>query len=119
MTSCCGECQWSPSTPPLPARSPTARLQRHRRTADGKRVADGSFSHRPWKDDRGEIYHRVPFNPSRSPMHDGQPIDAATHITCVRLAWTLVHRIQNLLRPDEVDDCARQFYLDIRAHYEQ
>jgi hemerythrin superfamily protein len=52
-------------------------------------------------------------------MHDGQPIDPATHIACVRLAWKLVHRIQAVLRPDEIDECARQFYRDIRDHVEQ
>ena len=52
-------------------------------------------------------------------MHNGQPIDPETHIYCVRLAWRLVQRIQNLLRPDEIDDCARQFYLDIREHRQQ
>ena len=48
--------------------------------------------------------------------HDGQPIDTATHIHCVRLAWTLVSRISGLLRPEEVNQCAQQFYLDIREH---
>lgn len=52
-------------------------------------------------------------------MHEGQPIDPATHIACVRLAWTLVNRIQLLLRPEEIDECARQFYLDIREHMKQ
>jgi hypothetical protein len=52
-------------------------------------------------------------------MHEGQPCDPATHISCVRLAWTLVNRIQSLLRPEEINDCARQFYLDIREHLEQ
>ena len=52
-------------------------------------------------------------------MHNGQPIDPETHISIVRLSWRLVERIQNLLRPDEIDDCARQFYLDIREHRQQ
>jgi hypothetical protein len=52
-------------------------------------------------------------------MHDGQPCDPATHVFCVRLAWTLVHRIQSVLRPEELNDCARQFYLDIRELLEQ
>jgi hypothetical protein len=52
-------------------------------------------------------------------MHDGQPCDPATHISCIRLAWTLVHRIQSLLRPEEINDCAKQFYLDIREHLER
>jgi hypothetical protein len=49
-------------------------------------------------------------------MHNGQPIDSARHVLYQRLAWALVNRIQCLLRPDEIDDCARQFYLDIRDH---
>jgi hypothetical protein len=52
-------------------------------------------------------------------MHNGQPIDPTTHISYQRLAWTLVERIQCLLRPDEVDDCAHQFYVDIREHFAQ
>jgi hypothetical protein len=52
-------------------------------------------------------------------MHEGQPCDPATHVFCVRLAWTLVHRIQAVLRPEEIDECARQFYLDIRNHLQQ
>ena len=52
-------------------------------------------------------------------MHEGQPCDPATHTSCDRLAWTLVNRIQCVLRPEEVNDCARQFYLDIRDHLEQ
>jgi hypothetical protein len=55
----------------------------------------------------------------RSIMHNGQPIDPATHIFCVRLAWALVSRIQSVLRPEELNDCARQFYLDIREHLDQ
>lgn len=53
------------------------------------------------------------------PIHDGQPIDSATHIFCVRLSWTLVNRIRSLLRPEELNECARQFYLDIREHMQQ
>jgi hypothetical protein len=53
------------------------------------------------------------------PIADGQPIDPTTHISCVRLSWTLISRIQGLLRPDEINDCARQFYLDIRRHLQQ
>lgn len=52
-------------------------------------------------------------------MPDGQPTDPATHIFCIRLAWTLVNRIQSLLRPEELNDCAYQFYLDIREHLDQ
>lgn len=51
-------------------------------------------------------------------MYEGQPCDPATHVFCVRLAWALVHRIQAVLRPEEINDCARQFYLDIRQHLE-
>jgi hypothetical protein len=47
-------------------------------------------------------------------MHPGQPIDSATHVFCVRLAWTLVNHLVALLRPEEVNDCAAQFYQDIR-----
>lgn len=47
---------------------------------------------------------------------DGQPIDAETHILCQRLAWALVNRIAAILRPDEINECAKQFYLDIRDH---
>ena len=50
---------------------------------------------------------------------NGQPIDPATHIFCVRLAWKLVHNIQNLIRPEEINDVARQFYLDIREDLER
>jgi hypothetical protein len=52
-------------------------------------------------------------------MHNGQPIDARTHISYQRLALTLVERIVCLLRPDEIDDCAQQFYFDIRQHFGQ
>jgi hypothetical protein len=52
-------------------------------------------------------------------MHNGQPIDATTHISYQQLALTLVSRIQFLIRPEDIDDCARQFYLDIRQHFAQ
>jgi hypothetical protein len=52
-------------------------------------------------------------------MYEGQPCDPVTHVFCVRLAWALVQRIQSVLRPEEINDCARQFYLDIRQHLEQ
>jgi hypothetical protein len=52
-------------------------------------------------------------------MHPGQPCDPGTHVFCVRLAWTLVERIRSILRPEEIDECARQFYLDIREHLER
>jgi hypothetical protein len=52
-------------------------------------------------------------------MHHGQPIDSATHVFCVRLAWTLVNRLVAVLRPEEINECARQFYEDIRAALEQ
>jgi hypothetical protein len=42
-------------------------------------------------------------------VHNGQPIDSATHIACVRLTWTLVSRIQSVLRPEEINACAQQF----------
>jgi hypothetical protein len=29
-----------------------------------------------------------------------------------------MQRIQSVLRPEEINDCARQFYLDIREHLE-
>jgi hypothetical protein len=51
-------------------------------------------------------------------MYEGQPCDPATHVFCARLAWALVQRIQSVLRPEEINDCARQFYLDIRVHLE-
>lgn len=50
--------------------------------------------------------------------HPGQPCDPAAHVCYTRLAWTLVNRIQSVLRPDEINDCAQQFYLDIREHLE-
>jgi hypothetical protein len=52
-------------------------------------------------------------------MHPGQPIDPATHVSYIRLTWTLIQRIQTVLRPDEINDCAAQFYEDIRAHFQQ
>jgi hypothetical protein len=53
----------------------------------------------------------------RAMPHPGQPLDPCKHYT--RLAWALVSRIQPLLRPDEVNDCARVFYEDIRTYLEQ
>jgi len=52
-------------------------------------------------------------------MHPGQPITVAEHIASERLAWTLVERIQHLLRPDDIDACHRQFVIDIRAHLKE
>jgi hypothetical protein len=52
-------------------------------------------------------------------IHDGLLCDPATHVFCVRLAGTLVHRIRSVLSPEELDECARQFYLDIRELLEQ
>jgi hypothetical protein len=49
-------------------------------------------------------------------MYEGQPCDPGTHVFCDRLAWALVQRIQSVLRPEEINDCARHFYLDIREH---
>jgi hypothetical protein len=45
-------------------------------------------------------------------MHPGQPLDPATHVSYTRLTWTLVQRIQTVLRPEEFNECARVFYED-------
>jgi len=54
-------------------------------------------------------------------MHDGQPIDPATHIYCARLAYRLVGIILPALRPEEIHAAAAEFYkaiLDEHHRYE-
>jgi hypothetical protein len=53
------------------------------------------------------------------PVDVGQPCEPALHVFCMRLAYGLVGIVEPVLRPDEVNLAAQEFYAAIRRDLEE